>query len=86
MTGTLSAIERARGHARDGGRIDPGHHRVVTFEPDGRVHLLDVATLDEARQYAYDARHECEDDRGWPVVYVFDERLSLVDTGAPRGA
>lgn len=65
-------------HARDAGPLAAGWTRVVVLEPGGRATVRDFPSAGEAAQYAGDAAWETEDDRGRPLVGVFQ--------GLPDGA
>lgn len=58
--------------ARKHGPLAPGAVRVVVLEPDARVRVHDFASRAEAEVYASDVRWERDDDRGPPVVAVFE--------------
>jgi hypothetical protein len=65
---TSPLLEFARQH----GPLAPGAVRVVVLEPDARVRVHDFDSRAEADAYASDVRWERDDDRGPPVVAVFD--------------
>lgn len=58
--------------ARRHGPLAPGAVRVVVVEPDAQVRVRDFASRAEADAYAGDVRWERDDDRGPPLVAVFD--------------
>lgn len=80
----MSPLER---HARDAGPLAAGWTRVVVLEPGGRVTVRDFPSPGEAAQYAGDAAWEADNDRGRPLVGVFqglpDESIEV--HSAPDG-
>lgn len=69
----MALEDMARAKAREAGPVAPGGFRVVTFEPGGRVAVVDVASRAEAERYVQDCKWEAGPE---PVLaFVFDERL-----------
>jgi len=64
-------------HARSCGAVPRGFLRAVVLEPDGRLHHHDHEEA-LARQYALDVAWEPEDERGRPLVALFDAALARV--------
>ncbi len=71
-------LDPMRAWARTGGPLASGAVRAVVLEPNAAVRVRDFPHLTEARQYARDAAWESEEDRGSPVVALYDARLVRV--------